>query len=980
MKSTVVVKGILLILFVWLITVPAPVGAQGDHQQPIYQEDFEDGQAQGWDLGAGWKILQDEGNQVFAGQGHVWADSNIGYDDYRLTFRVKALQGTVHLVYRLNANGRYFIGLEKTGSHLHKQLWPDTFQHGLVTRERPLELASWHQIDISGQGDTLQFSVDGNLQWTYTDPEPLLDGNFSFETLDDSLVYIDDISVELAPTSVYIPAPGTIPNSSLFWVRTGGPLGGLGYDVRMHPHAPDQMFVTDANAGVFFSNDSGKTWAPFNEGITTRTGPTGDIIPIFCLTIDPLHPNVIWAGTQEARGIFKSTDGGLTWEKHDNGIIESQGITFRGFTIDPTNSDIVYAAAEISSYAWNNGKEKLGREFDMTEGAIYKTTDHGLNWNAIWRGNNLARYIWIDPRDTNVLYISTGIFDREAKNSNPATGDPGGEGVLKSIDGGKTWTRVNNGLNNLYVGSLFMHPTNPDILLAGTGNNAYFQSKGAYLTADGGANWVQVLSGEIITAVEFATGNPSIAYAAGPDRVYRSENGGLTWKNVTGEINQGKEPPVGLIKWGAPGIRGGFPIDLQVDPRNPNRIFANAYGGGNFLSEDGGITWTDASRGYTGAQVRAIAVDPGQPGRVLAAARSGLFISNDGGSNWYGLNFPPMDKTEWNTVAIDSSDTMHIVAGSNVNNQLANSKTAGSSWDTTFSLDNQHAGWKTLLFAPSDPAIIYAGTANYFSAGSFDLTKPGKGIFRSNDGGKSWSPANDQLTANANVLALAVDPHNPDLVYAATSNHGLLKTTDGGQNWQAVQGGLPADSASAIAINPHDSNFLIAGFDRKSLFISTDGGITWQPSIRGIMAEARFSSIVFDPVDPLNTIYAADLSNGVYHSINEEKTWALINAGLSNRSVNALAISADGQHLYAASEGGGVFRLDLNGEPPPPASNPLQKEIISTSAAALSNQTGSSAAEPMPGDKVPGNFPCVGTFILPIAAIGLSQFCRRRSR
>ncbi len=292
----------------------------------------------------------------------------------------------------------------------------------------------------------------------------------------------------------------------------------------------------------------------------------------------------------------------------------------------------------------------------MTGGVVYKTTDGGESWAEVWRGDNLARYIWIDPRDTNVLYVSTGIFDREAANSNPQTGDPGGEGVLKSTDGGKTWANINNGLNNLYVGSLFMHPTNPDILLAGTGNNQYHADNGVYLSQDGGANWKHVLSGQNIEAVEFSVSNPLIAYAGSENAIFRSEDGGETWKLVSGGGEDG---------WGAPGVRAGFPIDFQVDPRNPDRIFANEYGGGNFLSEDGGKTWVDASRGYTGAQVRALAVDPNEPGRVIAAARSGIFVSYDGGSNWSGLSNPPVVVMEWNAVAIDPADPQHIVAETN---------------------------------------------------------------------------------------------------------------------------------------------------------------------------------------------------------------------------------------------------------------------------------------------------------------------------
>src|SRR5688572_33215880 len=81
------------------------------------------------------------------------------------------------------------------------------------------------------------------------------------------------------------------------WVSTGGPVGGLGYDVRIHPTSKQTMFVTDNYAGVIKSTDGGKTWQPSNAGITVRGGPTGDAFAIFSLTIDPNDPNVLWAGT-----------------------------------------------------------------------------------------------------------------------------------------------------------------------------------------------------------------------------------------------------------------------------------------------------------------------------------------------------------------------------------------------------------------------------------------------------------------------------------------------------------------------------------------------------------------------------------------------------------------------------------------------------------------------------------------------------------
>jgi photosystem II stability/assembly factor-like uncharacterized protein len=696
----------------------------------------------------------------------------------------------------------------------------------------------------------------------------------------------------------------------LTWVRTGGPLGGLGYDVRMRPDNPNVMYVSDAWAGVHMSTDGGQTWFPSNEGITTRTGDSGDAIPVFSLTIDPNNYDILWIGTQFQRGIFKSIDGGHTWEKTDNGVTEREGITFRGFTVEPGNSDAVYAAAEISS--WADGRpERQGREFDMTKGVVYKTTNGGNSWEAVWRGDNLARYVWIDPRDVNVIYISTGIFDREAANSNPEAGTPGGEGVIKSTDGGQTWEHVNNGLDNLYVGSLFMHPQNPDILLAGTGNNQYYKNSGIYLTTDGGNNWQHTLKDDVIEAVEFSASNPDIAYAGSAESIYRSENGGKTWQQISGGAETNG--------WGSPGVRAGFPIDFQVDPRDPNHIFANEYGGGNFLSTDGGVNWVVASTGYTGAQVRAIAVDPEHPGRVVAAARSGIFVSYDGGGEWFGLNHSPARSMEWNAVGINPQDPDNIVASNNWNGEILYSFDGGNSWNhTRTSIGENRMGWRAIAFSPSNPDIVYAGSAGFYSAGVFDWKQPGKGIFVSLDGGENWEEINNEFTSNAHITDLEVGETNPGVVYAAAGEVGILRTTDGGQTWEVIRQGLPNTFALSVALQPTNNEVVLAGFFRAGLYRSEDDGGSWRSSSQGMPPEANITSIVFDPTDP-QVVYAADNQSGVYRSEDAGISWRAVSNGLRTRAVNALAISSDGQHIYAATEGEGVFRLDLNGQPPEPA-------------------------------------------------------------
>jgi photosystem II stability/assembly factor-like uncharacterized protein len=218
------------------------------------------------------------------------------------------------------------------------------------------------------------------------------------------------------------------------------------------------------------------------------------------------------------------------------------------------------------------------------------------------------------------------------------------------------------------------------------------------------------------------------------------------------------------------------------------------------------------------------------------------------------------------------------------------------------------------------------------------------------------------------VYGLAVDLQNPQVVYAATSNHGLLKTADGGQSWGTVQGGLPQAGAFTVAISPGDANLILAGFERKALYLSVDGGQTWNPSARGMNPEAQITSVLFDPAGRGEVIYAADLFGGVYRSSDRGGTWSAINNGLLMRSVNALAISSDGLHLYAGTEGGGTYRLDLNNEAPASASVPTPVPVPTTVAPLP-------AATPTPASPF-GNLPCGGALLLPVLILGITWLLR----
>jgi photosystem II stability/assembly factor-like uncharacterized protein len=123
-----------------------------------------------------------------------------------------------------------------------------------------------------------------------------------------------------------------------------------------------------------------------------------------------------------------------------------------------------------------------------------------------------------------------------------------------------------------------------------------------------------------------------------------------------------------------------------------------------------------------------------------------------------------------------------------------------------------------------------------------------------------------------------------------------------------------------VAVHPDNSRIIYTSLAFSGLYRSDDSGTTWQLSMNGMAPESRIHDISFDPKDS-QILYAADSMSGVYQSTDGGMLWRQINANLDKRAVKRLAVSNDGLHLYAATEGGGVYRLDLNGEPPQPVEN-----------------------------------------------------------
>jgi photosystem II stability/assembly factor-like uncharacterized protein len=584
----------------------------------------------------------------------------------------------------------------------------------------------------------------------------------------------------------------------------------------------------------------------------------------------------------------------------------------RGITIDPNNPNVVYAGMEVSSVAWAG--EMLINRHDQVMGEVYKSTDTGATWSLIWTGDNLARYVWVDPRNSNRVYVSTGIFDRDAAHSDVIAGEWGGVGILRSDDGGATLTVLNeaNGLGGLYIPSLFMHPENPDVLFAGVSGTA--DSPGAYVTRDGGDLWERLpldTQGRGVEAVEIATSNTNIWYAASEGIIWRSDDAGQTWNEY---------------RIGTSDRDSGIPIDLQVDPRDPYRIFDNNYGGGNFLSEDGGQTWVDASQGYTGSKVTGhVGVYPDDARIAFAVG----YRSADGGLTWAGTKLGSIEGIAFYPLA--NGGTGVLVSGHG--GRIWHSEDQGINWQETLVDDmmDESQSMRSLAMAPSDPSLVYVGfaTGPCSAEGNVEMCFiPHTGLYRSQDGGHSWEPVDASFDGVA-ILSIAIHPQDSQRVYVGTAN-GLYESRDGGGNWQQVTA-LSLDISDLIEdvpdtqyrnlqyplvfdieFDPDDPNMIYLATVPEGVWRSTDGGQVWTQVSAGMDPNEPIYDILPDPAHP-DVWYAGSSLSGVFYTTDGGMMWQGLNEGLTNTNVRGLALSQDGSVLYAGSYGGGVFRL---GTPP----------------------------------------------------------------
>jgi len=703
------------------------------------------------------------------------------------------------------------------------------------------------------------------------------------------------------------PTPST-PYAALKWRETGpAAAGGRVAAVAGSDTDPDLYYIGAAGGGVWKSENGGQTWASVFDD--------EDVQSIGAVTIGSSDNKTVWVGSGEENprndvilgdGVYKSVDAGSTWKKM--GLSGLQSIS--RIVVDPKNPDHVVVGG-------------IGDLFkDSTAGGVYVTTDGGKTWtHALYVGpSSGASDLAMDPKDGNVVYAGIWQFRRE-----PWTATSGGpdDGLYKSTDGGKTWTKLTgNGLPGGLMGRIAVDVSRSDP------NRVYalIQSKDGFLyrSDDAGATWKMINHDTLINQRPFYFSHIAVD-PSNKDRIYSvsmypsvSKDGGKTFKQLAADVH----PDYHAI-W--------------IAPSNPKRIMLGQDGGA-FLTLDGGENWF-FSRNYAIAQIYHVATNDANPYMVCGGMQDNsgwCWPSNsrdaDGITNYYAT---PMvggdgqwlvpDPSNPNQVWTDSEDGAVAIWMIKQREAFYVIPYLGSFHGFDYSKDKYRFDWDSpIAFAPWDSHTAWYG---------------GNVVFQTRDEGRHWTPISPDLTLNdKSRQVIAGGPINYDVSGAENydtildiegstlargeiwvgTNDGLVQLTrDGGSHWSNVTPpGVPAyGRAEIVSPSTLSDGTAFASIDRHYsgdyapyVFMTTNFGKTWTSIASNLPKDQPVRVIRQDPVNP-DLLYAG-LERSIWVSFNRGKSWKTLQADLPHTAVFDIQFQRQFDDLIIATHGRGAYIMD----------------------------------------------------------------------
>jgi photosystem II stability/assembly factor-like uncharacterized protein len=529
---------------------------------------------------------------------------------------------------------------------------------------------------------------------------------------------------------------------------------------------------------------------------------------------------------------------------------------------------------------------------------LYGGSDLGIHLTAESFGRFLDMPNWL-----HAPWFEEGIFSIAPHPTQPNIVFAGTEraGVWKSADWGGTWTQSSVGLYPRELFALAQSMAAPATMYAGT-------TSGIFRSRDGGRTWRATADRDThpgdVTAVALDPESAPVAYfGTGEGRVFRTLDGERFFEISDGlpgaAVQDLKLGPQGLFArcidgrlFRANGSGAWTLVPVGVPAQaialgGGGVVFAGTVGGGMLRSVNGG-PWLPSNDGLTVPFVFSIAVDPTNPATVYLGSYL-PYRSDDGGQTWveanpgHDLPFGPIT-----SIVVDRQHTSTIYAAI---------QTHG-----IYRSDDRGTTWMPVRPGGADgPLLVDVTNGHVLTGGSFE------GVWRSPDGGQTWQSSSSGLSIFAR--ALAIDPANPDRMYAGGLHGGLFRSTDGGASWALA--GLGDKWIETVALDPADTRRVYVG-TTTGISRSEDGGATWTaigPPTGGLLG-MLILAIAVDPSTP-STLYAATGGYGVWKSTNFGAEWVQAATALANPLVLSLALdAAHPATLYAGTAGGGVFVSD----------------------------------------------------------------------
>jgi photosystem II stability/assembly factor-like uncharacterized protein len=720
-----------------------------------------------------------------------------------------------------------------------------------------------------------------------------------------SAVAIFALAASLRAAASPTPTAAPLIDEKLFngmrWRQIGPFRGGRALAVEGVMGEPDTYYFGAVAGGVWKTTDGGANWIPLFD--------KQPISSIGAITVAPSDHNVVYAGTGEAAirgnttygiGVFKSIDGGKTWE--NIGLKDTRHIG--ALIVDPRNENVVLLAA-------------LGHAFGPNqERGIFRTSDGGKTWTKVLSKDENTGGIDIvfDPHNPNIVFAS--LWQARRQPWFFSSGGPG-SGLYRSEDNGVTWKRLEgNGLPGEILGKI-------GIVVSGADPNrvyAIIEAKdgGLYRSDDAGQHWTRVNDdGRFRQRAWYF----SKVYAdpKSADTVYLLNTG--LFKSVDGGKTFNLMP-----------ARHGDHHGLWIDPLNPNRI-ANANDGGVSITTDGGKNWTTQNNQPT-AQFYHVAVDNAFPYHIYGAQQDNTNVCIASRTDWGAIG--PQDwfeagGGECGFVIPDPRD-WHIIYSNNEGEIHRYNKTTEDVRNVSvWPLDNSGHGaanlvhrfqWVSpLMLSPHNPDVLYTAAES---------------VFKSTDQGQTWTQISSDLTRNDKskqqpsggpltnditsveyydtVFALAESPVNKGTLWAGTDDGLLHVTTDDGQHWSKVTPKMPEwSTVSIIDASPHDGNTAYVAVDRHKLddfkpyiFKTKDLGKTWSTIVRGIPDGAYVHAVREDP--KRKGLLYAGTELGVLVSFDDGANWQPLQLNLPVTPIHDLVIKDD--DLVVATHGRSFWVLD----------------------------------------------------------------------